>query len=112
MAPNEGGSPDVRVMFFEGLLMPLEQQNRCLEILNTKYKLANDNPPAWLNRPGKVECGRVWPTMCAAHRALTSRELPEAMPPREHRTLDAIFRLENGRCFVFEFDEAQHFNRF
>lgn len=68
--------------------------------------------PAWLIRPGRAECGRRWPLVRSIYSALTGAELPDEMPPRERRQLDAIFKKRGQPPRVFEFDETQHFNRF
>jgi hypothetical protein len=43
---------------------------------------------------------------------LTERPLPESMPPRERRVLDAVLEYPDGSRRVLEVDESQHFNRF
>ena len=68
--------------------------------------------PAWLNRPGLIECRTLWPLIQEIYRALTSCRLPDTMPPKERRTTDGAFRLRSGQPFIFELDEKQHFNTF
>ena len=68
--------------------------------------------PAWLKRPSRIECRSQWPLVQDIYRALTGRELPDTMPPRERRTVDGVFRGPDGRFFIFELDEKQHFNAF
>ena len=68
--------------------------------------------PGWLKRPGRLECRSQWPLVQNIYSALTGRELPDTMPPRERRTADGIFRAPDGRLFIFELDERQHFNEF
>ena len=68
--------------------------------------------PSWLLRPGPVECGDRWPTICAIYSELTGLELPERMPSRETRRVDAVLLSDAGRARVFEVDETQHFNHF
>lgn len=51
-----------------------------------------------------------WPLAQALYAALTGRELPETMPPRERRRVDGVFRYR-GQAFIFELDERQHLNR-
>lgn len=64
--------------------------------------------PPWLKRPGPVECGARWSSVTAIYRRLTGAELPEEMPPRERRTVDAVLEMAHGLCIV-EVDESQHF---
>ncbi len=61
-------------------------------------------------RPGRAECGRRWPLIQSIYKQLTEAELPEVMPTRERRQLDAIFKKRGQPPRVFEFDERQHFN--
>ncbi len=68
--------------------------------------------PGWLRRPGRNECHSQWPLVQDIYRALTGRELPDTMPSRERRTVDGVFRGPDGRLFIFELDEKQHFNEF
>ncbi len=42
---------------------------------------------------------------------LTGLQLPETMPPRERRQVDAVLRAD-GRCRILEVDETQHFNSY
>lgn len=65
--------------------------------------------PGWIMRPGKTEARGTWPTLQAIYHELTDRKLPEVMPPRERRKLDAVFEAD-GRRRIFEFDGGQHFN--
>ena len=66
--------------------------------------------PDWLERPGRLECGENWPLVRAIYTDLTGLNLPEVMPSREMRRVDAVFVTSTGRPFIFEFDEKQHFN--
>lgn len=68
--------------------------------------------PGWLKRSGRIECRNQWPLVEDIYRALTGRELPDIMPSRERRTVDGVFRGPDGRLFIFELDEKQHFNEF
>jgi hypothetical protein len=67
--------------------------------------------PAWLKRPGKVECGSRWDLVRTIYKALTGKQLSATMPPRERRLVDGVFLFE-GTCFIYELDEVQHFNSF
>src|SRR5947209_1777472 len=67
--------------------------------------------PAWLQRPDAVECGGSWGMVCQIYGELTGLTLPEAMPPRESRRVDAVLGVD-GELRILEVDETQHFNRF
>jgi hypothetical protein len=71
--------------------------------------VAVEAAPTWLVRPGRAECLDVWPLVQDVYRSLTDRALPEQMPERERRRLDAVITYPNGRQRVFEVDERQHF---
>lgn len=68
--------------------------------------------PPWLIRPGPPECGVRWQMVCSIYRELTGLELPEAMPPRETRRVDAVLDTGDGSPRILEVDETQHFNRY
>ncbi len=68
--------------------------------------------PAWLLRPGLAECGVRWSLVCDIYLALTGLQLPEKMPPRETRRVDAVIELPGQPPRIFEFDESQHFNSY
>jgi hypothetical protein len=65
----------------------------------------------WLHRPAAAECGSSWETACRIYAELTGLTLPEAMPPRERRRVDAVLDVD-GRRRIVEVAETQHFNRF
>ncbi|GAA1301294.1 MAG: hypothetical protein ACTIMA_10970 [Brachybacterium tyrofermentans] len=68
--------------------------------------------PAWLNRPGSTDCGDAWPLVRTIYRQLAAADLPEVMPPRERRSLDAVILGPDGHSRILEVDETQHFNEF
>lgn len=68
--------------------------------------------PGWLLRPGLVECGAAWETLCGIYSELTGLELPETMPARETRRVDAVLDTADGASRILEVDETQHFNRY
>jgi hypothetical protein len=68
--------------------------------------------PQWLLRPAADECGEMWESVCSIYRELTGLELPDAMPPRETRRLDAVIDQGDGAPRILEVDEKQHFNRY
>lgn len=68
--------------------------------------------PSWLLRPAALECGGQWETVCSIYGELTGLELPEAMPPRETRRVDAVLDTGDGQPRILEVDETQHFNRY
>lgn len=54
----------------------------------------------------------VWPLVQEIYAELTGGgSLPETMPPRERRQVDAIL-VVGGEARILEVDETQHFNRF
>jgi hypothetical protein len=67
--------------------------------------------PGWLQRPAAAECGSAWETACQVYAELTGLTLPEAMPSRERRRVDAVLDVDGHRR-ILEVDETQHFNRF
>jgi hypothetical protein len=89
----------------------LEVQRRCIELLAQVAggDLAPGPTAAWLIRPGRDECGIRWPLVQEIYRALTRRELPDVMPPRERRTIDAVLTHLDGSRRLVEIDEKQHF---
>jgi hypothetical protein len=70
----------------------------------------HDRTPAWLMRPGRRECGDRWKLVVWIYRGLTDLELPQTMPPRERRRVDAVIERPGERPRIFEFDESQHVN--
>jgi len=67
--------------------------------------------PSWLVRPNANDRRGQWPLVCSIYTELTGLVLPEAMPPRETRRVDAVLRVD-GRSRILEVDETQHFNRY
>lgn len=69
--------------------------------------------PAWLVRPGKVECGERWLLVQEIYADLTGgMVLPEEMRRVERREIDAILQPPGEAPRILEFDEKQHFNRY
>ena len=91
--------------------MPRQLQRRVLELVETAFDttLQHETCPDWLKRPGRDDCGPLWPTVQAIYTGLTGQELPDVMPPRERRSLDAVLTHRDGTRRVVEVDEAQHF---
>src|SRR3954447_4336577 len=79
------------------------------DVLPHGSKVAEEAAPIWLVRPGRAECLDVWPLVQDVYRSLTDRPLPEQMPTRERRRLDAVITYPDGRQGVLEVDERQHF---
>ena len=71
-----------------------------------------ETAPEWLLRPGREECRRRWPLIQRIYGELTGLELPDEMPLREHRRVDAILRKRGHPPLILEVDERQHFNHF
>jgi hypothetical protein len=68
--------------------------------------------PDWLVRPGRAECGRLWPTVQQIYTTLTGAVLPDVMRSIERRTVDLVFHADRVGKRVLEVDEPQHFNEF
>jgi hypothetical protein len=91
-----------------------------LEIQNTVIQLIRQITggtveavtPEWLNRPGKVECGKRWSLVCAVYHDLTGLVLPEVMPANDRRVVDGVLKIGNAAPRVLEVDEARHFNHY
>lgn len=92
--------------------MALEFQHEVVEsaVSITGARLVGS--PPWLNRPGRSECGSRWDLVVDIYGQLTGQPLPEVMPPRERRTVDAVLEYDDGSHQILEVDEAQHFNEF
>lgn len=92
--------------------MPLQMQTRVVELAIDVLDAKTALTPPWLMRPGKDECGALWPRICDIYAALTGLQLPDVMPSREHRRVDAVLSCKNVPPIILEFDEKQHFNQF
>ena len=68
--------------------------------------------PQWLLRPGPGECGEAWQTVCSIYHELTGLDLPNTMPSRETRRVDAVLDDGGAAPRILEVDETQHFNRY
>lgn len=69
--------------------------------------------PAWLVRPGKVECGKRWPLMQTIYADLTGgMVLPDVMRPVERRQVDCVLQGRGESPRILEVDETQHFNQY
>ncbi len=75
-------------------------------------KSESEKAPPWLVRPGKMECGHQWTLVQEIYTALTGLTLPDVMPKREWRWLDAVLVHDSAAPRILEVDEAQHFNKF
>jgi len=90
--------------------MPLQHQNTAIELIEAATGRAVERQtPGWLLRPGRVECAGQWALIQDIYQALTGLSLPDEMPPRERRRVDAILNGGSGPRIV-EIDETQHFN--
>jgi hypothetical protein len=91
-----------------------ELQNRVLDLAENVLgqSLERETCPDWLVRPGKEECGSLWPTIQSVYNDLTGKELPDGMRKVESRELDAVVVGPDKLSRVFEVDEAQRFNPF
>jgi hypothetical protein len=67
--------------------------------------------PPWLVRPGRTECGELWPLVMEIYADLTGgMVLPEIMRPVERRQVDAVLQRSGEPPRILEVDERQHFN--
>jgi hypothetical protein len=91
--------------------MAHELQNRVLDLISiaTGATLEREVAPDWLVRPGRTEIAAQWPTLSEIFMGLTGSELPETMPQRERRRIDAVLVGNDGRRRIVEVDEVQHF---
>ena len=92
--------------------MALEFQNSVVEAALTVTGARLMGTPAWLNHPGRLECGPVWGLAQDVYRQLTGLALPEVMPPRERRAVDAVLKYADGSHQILEVDESQYFNEY
>jgi len=92
--------------------MPREVERRVVELVAAIYGGEPAPVPEWLMRPGRAECKRKWPLVRRLYSDLTGLELPEVMPSRERRQLDAILVRRGEAPRILEVDESQHFNEF
>ncbi|MEJ7785890.1 MAG: hypothetical protein WKF96_13880 [Solirubrobacteraceae bacterium] len=90
----------------------LELQNAVLDLVKTFHGGALRPTPAWLQRPGPQDCRQRWPLVQRIYGQLTGLELPDDMPLRERRTVDAVLQRQGEPPRIVEVDEAQHFNRY
>lgn len=90
--------------------MPVQIQNKAIElIVAATGRAVGRQTPDWLQRPGRMECGDRWALIQSIYHALTGLSLPDEMPLRERRRVDAILK-DGGAPRVVEVDETQHFN--
>lgn len=92
--------------------MPRELERRVVELVHSIYGGQLGSTPEWLIRPGPAECGQHWSLVQRIYRELTGGELPEVMPARERRHLDAVLVKRGRPPRILEVDETQHFNEF
>ena len=90
-------------------------QDRVVAVAEATFGIAvaRGTAPDWLARPGRSECGLLWPTVSAIYAAVTDGlVLPDTMPPRERRAVDGLVVDGAGVSHVLEVDEKQHSNAF
>jgi hypothetical protein len=78
--------------------------------LPASWRLEEETAPEWLVRPGKTELRDAWGVASHVYGALTGLVLPDEMPLRERRRLDAVVTDAVGRMRALEIDETQHFS--
>lgn len=93
-------------------VVPGELQNAVVPLVAAILDASLSDTPVWLLRPAANECGDRWTTVCAIYRELAGLDLPETMPPRETRRVDAVLDTGDGAPRILEVDERQHFNRY
>lgn len=89
-----------------------ELEARVLELVElTTARSLTTGTPAWLNQPGRRECGLAWKTITTIYARLTDgMVLPDEMPFRERRPVDGVLGGEIQQ--TIEVDESQPFNTF
>lgn len=90
-------------------------QLRTIEVAEAAFgsAVAPGTAPEWLSRPGRSECGPLWPAVSAIYAALADGlVLPDTMPLRERRAVDGVVTDDAGIAHVLEVDEKQHFNAY
>ena len=92
--------------------MPLELQRAVLGLVERVYGGAHVETPDWLRRPGRAACRERWPLVQSIYLSLTGLELPNEMPPRETRRVDAVLQRAGEAPRIVEVDEKQHFNQY
>jgi hypothetical protein len=90
--------------------MPRVLEQAALRLVVEVLGCGLGDTPQWLQRPGRAECGQYWALVCGIYARMTGLELPEVMPPRERRRVDAAIVSPGEPPRIFEFDESQHFN--
>jgi hypothetical protein len=98
--------------FLRGGVMARELERAVVELVVDVLGCTLGTTPEWLLRPGRIECRTQWDMACAIYRDLTGHELPDEMPRRESRCVDAVLVSPTGAQRILEVDETQHFNRF
>jgi hypothetical protein len=93
--------------------MPVEIQSAVIALIKQVTGGAVETAtPDWLKRPGKAECGKRWPLVCANYHDLTGLVQPELMPANDTRTVDGVLKISGSAPRVLEIDEAPHFNHY
>jgi len=92
-----------------------ELQERVLYVLEqvTSRRVYDGPTPIWLQRPGRVDCGRRWALVRRIYTKLSDGlVLPPEMPLRESRTVDGLIGGRGRVWQLVEVDESQHFNAY
>jgi hypothetical protein len=91
--------------------MARELQNRVLGLVElvTGTAMEREVSPSWLMRPGQEEAVELWSLVSAIFTDLTGTVLPDEMPLRERRSIDAMMIGSDSRPRIVEVDEVQHF---
>ena len=92
--------------------MGREPEKSVVRLVHEIYGGRRIDTPDWLRRPGRRECGRRWRLIYSIYNDLTGLDLPDEMPPREWRKVDAVFEKRGRVPLILEVDEHQHFNHY
>jgi hypothetical protein len=94
-----------------GIRLARELQDQVLQLIElvTGDPMKREVSPPWLMRPGRLELGEQWLVVSAIYRDLTGATLPDEMPVRERRSIDAVMIGSDKRQRIVEVDEVQHF---
>jgi hypothetical protein len=87
-------------------------QTRVVLIVQNILRAESADTPSWLIRPGRVECRSEWDRVSRVYTKLTALTLPDVMPPKESREVDAVLLQKGCLPRILEVDEKQHFNKF
>jgi hypothetical protein len=100
------------MLFWDPTAMAPALQTRVVLIVQNILRAESADTPSWLIRPGRVECRSEWDRVSRVYTKLTALTLPDVMPPKESREVDAVLLQKGCLPRILEVDEKQHFNKF